>query len=335
MAEEVEPEAPAAKGTETKAAELAAPVPTEFMAAIAAPVEIEADAPPAEPFVVAPAEVQAETAEDADEPPADVSVDARTRLAQLFAHLKIVKIIFVDDKAELQTDTGAVIKVLAEQPAAGQALEGFFPGVALTIDNEALQEQLAARLAALDAEGLAALRVVLSAQGGDAAEREALGRLQDLLPDGTTAHLLTPHAWHERRAALVAECAEDRRTLFLFDQELEVQDTSLGFAKGSDIIRDMAEKEKAGFGTRWFCGMLTHTVEKGNEVTSWRGLAKSENLDLRFFHAHRQDHPRRCACILRCRLPNAHQHLLPDDEDFGAGGLRGSAEGRLGAFRRP
>jgi hypothetical protein len=273
MAEAVKPKATAAE----KAAE---PAP--------APTEVTADAPPAEPIDVVPGQAEGAAApaqtEDADEPPAaEVPIDARTRLAQLFAHLKIVKIIFVDDKAELQTDAGAVIKVLAANPAAGQALGGFFPGVVLTIENDALQEQVSARLAGLDAEGLAALRGVLSAQGGDAAEREAGGRLQDLLPDATMAHLLTPHAWHERRAELIAECTEEGRTLFLFDQDLEVQDTSLGFTKGSEIIQDMAEKEKAGFGTRWFCGMLTHTVQKGDEVTSWRGLAKSEKLDLRLF----------------------------------------------------
>lgn len=69
----------------------------------------------------------------------------------------------------------------------------------------------------------------------------------------------------------------------MFDQELDVDDATLGFAKGSDIIRDMAEKEKAGFGTRWFCGMLTHAVAKGDEVASWRQLEKSEKLDLRIF----------------------------------------------------
>jgi hypothetical protein len=124
---------------------------------------------------------------------------------------------------------------------------------------------------------------VLAAQSADAAEREAPGRLQDLLPEGTPAHLLTPHAWHERRNALIDECTEACRTPFLFDQELDVDDAALGFTKGSEIIRDMAEKEKAGFGRRWFCRMLTHTVEKGDEVASWRRLAKSEKLDLRFF----------------------------------------------------
>lgn len=209
--------------------------------------------------------------------------DTQARLAQLFTHLKITKIVFVDDKAELQTDAGAVIKVLAAQGAPSEPLAAFFPGVALTLENDALQEQVTARLSELDAEGLAALRGVLAAQNDDAAEREALGRLQDLLPEGITAHLLTPHAWHERRAILIEECTEECRTLFLFDQELEVDDATLGFAKGSDIIRDMAEKEKAGFGTRSFCGMLTHTVAKGDEIASWRELEKSEKLDLRFF----------------------------------------------------
>ncbi|WP_296598002.1 hypothetical protein [Phenylobacterium sp.] len=244
--------------------------------AAAAPVAVEpveAASVGAEPEVVVPPAEGAGLAGD----------DASARLAQLFARLKITKIVFVDDKAELQTDAGAVIKVLAAKGEAKEPLAGFFPGIALTLENDALLEQLAARLGELDADGLAALRGVLSAQSDDAAEREALGRLQDLLPEGTIAHLLTPHAWHERRDALMEECTEDRRTLFLFDQELEVDDAALGFAKGSDIIRDMAEKERTGFGTRWFCGMLTHTVAKGEEVASWQGLAKKENLDLRFF----------------------------------------------------
>ncbi|MGH6782870.1 MAG: hypothetical protein ACREB5_12295, partial [Sphingomonadaceae bacterium] len=88
--------------------------------------------------------------------------DARGKLAQLFAHLKIAKIVFVDDKAELQTDAGAVIKVLAAKPEAGEALAPFFAGVALKLDNDALQEQLAARLAELDGDKLAELRAVLS-----------------------------------------------------------------------------------------------------------------------------------------------------------------------------
>lgn len=232
------------------------------------------------------AEDVAETASPT-QPAAERSIpegdDARGKLAQLFAHLKIAKIVFVDDKAELQTDAGAVIKVLAAKPDAGEALAQFFAGVPLNLDNDALQEQVAARLAELDGNKLAELRAVLSGQSEDAAEREALGRLQDLLPDETTVHLLTPHAWHERRAALTAECTEERRTLFLFDQELEVDEAGLGFHKGSDIIRDMAEKERTGFGTRWFCGMLTHTVDRGEEVASWRRLEKSEKLDLRFF----------------------------------------------------
>ncbi|MFC2966654.1 hypothetical protein [Acidimangrovimonas pyrenivorans] len=217
------------------------------------------------------------------EPASEASGDARAKLAQLFDHLKIAKIVFVDDKAALETDVGAVFKVLVAKPEASEALAPFFAGVTLEIDNGALPEQLAARLAELDGDKQAELREVLSSQSEDAAEREALGLLQDHLPDETIAQLLTPQAWHEQRAALIAECTEEHRTLFLFDQELEVDDADLGFKKGSDIIRDMSEKEQAGFGTRWFCGMLTHTVQKGSEVASWRELAKSEKLDLRFF----------------------------------------------------
>lgn len=238
------------------------------------------EVPSAEPEPYAVPEPAAAPVAEAEVLPTD---DTRAKLAQLFAHLKIAKIVFVDDKAELQTDAGAVIQLLAEKPEASETLVPYFAGVALQLENDALQEQLTARLAELDGNKLAELRGVLSAQSKDAFEREALGRLQDQLPDETKAHLLTPQAWHAQRATLIAECSEDRRTLFLFDQDLEVNEPGLGFHKGSDIISDMAEKERAGFGTRWFCGMLTHTVEKGEEVASWRKLEKSEKLDLRFF----------------------------------------------------
>lgn len=236
------------------------------------PVPAEAVVPVERTSAVSTAEVPAQEADN-----------SRDKLAQLFAHLKIANIVFVDDKAERQTDAGAVIQVLATKPEASEALSQFFAGVRLDLENDALQEQLTARMAELDAEKLAELRAVLSAQGEDAAEREALGRLQDLLPEETTAYLLTPQAWHAQRGALIDECTEEHLTLFLFDQDLEVDDAGLGFQKGSDIIRDLAEKERDGFGTRWFCGMLTHTVAKGEEVASWRSLQKSENLDLRFF----------------------------------------------------
>ncbi|WP_289034390.1 hypothetical protein [uncultured Roseibium sp.] len=216
-------------------------------------------------------------------PAVEETVVASKKLIQLFEHLKIVKVICVDDKAELQTDAGAVFKVLAAKPEASEVLAPFFAGVTLNLSNDALQEQLAARLAELGGDKLAELRAVLSAQSEDAAEREVLGRLQDLLPDGIKMHLLTPLAWNGRRTDLIAECSEDQRTLFLFDQELEVDDAGVDFKKGSDIIRDMAKEEASGFGTRWFCGMLTHTVTTGEEVDSWHELAKSEGLDLRFF----------------------------------------------------
>ncbi|ESX97698.1 hypothetical protein X755_18505 [Mesorhizobium sp. LNJC405B00] len=236
-----------------------------------------------EPAALATASPELDGNAGVNEPDKAPSDKSSAMLAQLFERLKIVKIVFVDDKAELQVDVGAIVKVLAAKPTANDVLAPFFPGVILALDNEALQEQVDARLGALNAEGLKALRGVLATQTEDAAEREALGRLQVLLPKTATANLLTPHLWHERRAELIAECSDDRRTLFLFDQELEVDDVNLGFAKGSDIIRDMAEKEKSGFGTRWFCGMLTHTVAMGEEVASWRRLEKEERIDLRFF----------------------------------------------------
>ncbi len=224
---------------------------------------------------------------DVDAPPTDKDAEKPEsncdRLGELLSCLKIDKIVFVDDKAELQIEAGHIIRVLGEKETAQELLAEFFPGVTLALHNDALPEQLTARLSDLSPDRQAALRKIIVAHNEDSAELEAFGRLQDLLPDGMPVRLLTPYKWHEQRETLIRECSGECRTLFLFDQELEVGDRALGFAKGSDIIRDMAVKEEHGFGTRWFCGILTHTVERGDEVAGWQRLAISENLDLQFF----------------------------------------------------
>ena len=123
----------------------------------------------------------------------------RVKLTQLFAHLKISKIVFVDDKAEPQIDAGTITKVLAANEAAKEPLADFFPGVTLTLANDALQEQVAARLSELDAEGVTAIRRVLAAQSDAAAEREALWRLAAVSDPGLS---LPSRSWQKRDAEL-------------------------------------------------------------------------------------------------------------------------------------
>lgn len=127
------------------------PKPAEAKAA-AGPIVAQATELPAE-VIVPPMAVEAESKvppAESGEPAVD---DTRERLDQLFSHLKISKIVFVDDKAELQTDAGAIIKVLAVNEAANEQLAAFLPGVVLTLENDALQEQVTARLGELDAGG--------------------------------------------------------------------------------------------------------------------------------------------------------------------------------------
>lgn len=211
--------------------------------------------------------------------------DSYKKIESLFLHLKIAKVVFVDDRALAEVDSGAVFRFLAtlESPQDADALVPIFPGVELSIDNDALMDQVGAILTTFDSERFSILGRVLSARGGQSDESDAHWLLRNLLPQDIGVELLTPHEWHAQRSKLIEDSSAEQRVLFLFDQELGVDTAALGFTKGSDIIRNLAEQDKDGFGSRWFCGMLTHTVAQGAEVSSWLELERTEQLDLQYF----------------------------------------------------
>ncbi len=57
----------------------------------------------------------------------------------------------------------------------------------------------------------------------------------------------------------------------------------LGFRSGSDIIRSLATEQPEAFGARWFCGILSNTLSKGDELSTWQDMAAKHGIMLKFF----------------------------------------------------
>lgn len=203
-------------------------------------------------------------------------------LTELFARLKIVKVVLVDDKIDQEMDPGVIFDVITTHPESRKRLSDQFFNLDLDPQNEVLFEQISATFAELNSEQLELLRETISQMAPEVFEKVVFDELRALLPGDIEIEFLVPNVWNDMRAALLAECDKDRRTLFLFDQELGNNDGLL-FAKGSDIIKDLALTDKEAFGTRWFCGMLSHTLQPGDEVDTWLKLEQEEDIKLSFF----------------------------------------------------
>lgn len=145
-----------------------------------------------------------------------------------------------------------------------------------------LFEQVSAVLSQLDADARAKLSADLSKHSKEASDFQVAQSVQEVLPDSFKVEFLTPTEWGEKRDQLLNECKTTARTLFLIDQELD-QDDGAGASKGTQIISSMHAADAQAFGTRWFCGILTHTVEKDAEVSRWRQISDAEGLALELF----------------------------------------------------
>lgn len=202
-------------------------------------------------------------------------------LGKLFSQLSIVRVVLVDDELEPKVEAHDIQRAIGGDPNAAAALQPFFPDVVLDLSSEALGPQLAQRLESMEAQRRSALAELTAAQM--IGREPALSRLRELVPQSVELRLLTPAAWAHDGDELIADCAPDRRTLFLFDQELQPDASVEGLRSGSDIIRRLSETRPDGFGAEWFCGMLSNTLQVGDELSTWRRLACEQGLELRHF----------------------------------------------------
>ncbi len=188
----------------------------------------------------------------------------------------------VDDELRKPLDAALVTRVLADQPAAGGAVAHHFPNVDLSEANPVLFEQVDAALAHMGANEREALGAELADFSPEAADVDVAQAVRDLAPADFEIDFLTPADWVAKRQGLLGACTEEARTLFFFDQDLDEAGTH-GFTRGTQIIASLANEDQAAFGTRWFCGILSHTLDRGAEVPTWRQLSNSEGLSLELF----------------------------------------------------
>lgn len=221
------------------------------------------------------------------------------RFLALFNELRIRKIVVVDDELQKPLDAALITRILDETPAAAEAVSHYFPNIELGEANPNRFDQIAAILGTLDANARDAVSAALSTLSSEAADISIPQAVRDLAPADFPIDYLTPEQWLAGRDVLLAACTTDARTLFLFDQEMDGNGAH-GFAKGTQIIAGLAEHDREAFGTRWFCGILSHTLDKGAEVATWRRLATDEALSLELF------------------MPISKQNLRDGDAFYGA-----------------
>jgi hypothetical protein len=252
----------------------------------------------AAPIAVDPADGAAQqTDEQTSSEAAQPSIGER--FLALFNELRIRKIVVVDDELQKPLDAALITRMLDDVPAAAEAVSPYFPDIDLSEANPNRFDQVSAMLEPLDANAKDALSATLSTLSSEAADINIPQAVRDLAPADFPIEYLTPEQWVGGRDALLAACTPDARTLFLFDQEMEGNGAQ-GFSKGTQIIAGLADQDRNAFGTRWFCGILSHTLDKGAEVSTWRKLATDEALSLELF------------------MPISKQNLRDGDAFYGA-----------------
>jgi hypothetical protein len=231
--------------------------------------------------------------------PEEVQPSVSERFMALFEELQIQKIVVVDDELQKPLDAALITRILDDTPAAAEAVSPYFPDVDLSEANLNRFEQVTAMLQPLDANARDAISAALAALSSEAADIDIPQSVRDLAPADFPIEYLTPEEWAARREELLAACTAEARTLFLFDQEMD-GNGGQDFPKGTQIIAGLAEQDRGAFGTRWFCGILSHTLDKGAEVSTWRELAAKEELSLELF------------------MPISKQNLRDGDAFYGA-----------------
>lgn len=219
------------------------------------------------------------------EQPAEQAVQGPSvgeRLGCLFGELKINKIVVVDDQLERPLDAALVTRIVLEAPDAAQLTSHYFGDLDYSEANENLFDQISAGLGQLDANARSELSSALSEFDREAADVGVPQAIRELAPAEFDIEFLTPQQWVDRREELLAGCSRTARTLFFFDQELDAEG-QYGFTKGTELIAELEAEDAEAFGTKWFCGILSHTLEKGAEVATWRAMAQQEQLKLELF----------------------------------------------------
>ncbi|WP_286772017.1 MULTISPECIES: hypothetical protein [unclassified Sphingomonas] len=224
----------------------------------------------------------------------EVGSSVNERMLVLFSELNIAKVVLVDDRLDRPLDAALVTKAVGDNAEAQNAVASFFPDIDLSDANGSLYEQIDAILSRFDSNKRDDLAATLAQFDEEAADTIAQRLFDHLMPAEFPVEYLTPAKWETKRDELLAECSTSARTLFLFDQQLGTH------GEGTAIISNLAQQDRTAFGAKWFCGLLSHTLDKGAEVSRWRELSEQKSLDLELF------------------MPISKQNLSDGDAFYGA-----------------
>lgn len=213
----------------------------------------------------------------------DLIADPLDLINQIFSKLSIKKCVLVDDLAIKPVDANSVYELVIKNRSTISELSKIFPDIDFNGDEEIWLSHLVALFQKADLESLTNINKAIAKIEGASREAQDILDLHTLLPNSVSVEIISPEEWHTRRETLLSEATSTSRTLFLFDQELNVDGKGFGFVNGAEIIKDLSGSKPGEFGEKWFCGMLTHNVTQGAEVEHWRTLAKEHQIDLKYF----------------------------------------------------
>jgi hypothetical protein len=209
--------------------------------------------------------------------------DPKTLLAKIFSQLAIGNCVLIDDLAQPDIEFSNIYKLIISNSEIIQQIEPIFPNVDFKAEENIWVAQLSDDFENGSSINKHEVAKIIAANSDISDESRDLMKLGDLLPNGIIPEIISPFEWHQRKTELLEQATENKRTLFLFDQDLKIEGEGLDFKSGADIIKGLAETVPQAFGERWFCGMLSHTLNKGDEVNKWRELADTHGIKLEHF----------------------------------------------------
>ncbi len=210
-------------------------------------------------------------------------VAARQAIEQILASLEIKTVVYVDDVYSIQDDAEVelVIEWFSEALSKGKAREcnalvgeTWFSDSG---DDEIWKRRLRERWSNTDADEKASmldrLAVILEIEIETERDRERISLLQSLIRCETLE--LSPSEWEARSGEIIQQAATGNGVLCLFDYNLQ---GAHGYTDHHGAI--FLENAINARGDRpVICGLLTHTVQEGDEIDRSSQLADEYGLN--------------------------------------------------------
>jgi hypothetical protein len=109
---------------------------------------------------------------------------------------------------------------------------------------------------------------------------KAKNKIEEYFPEDITFHKLTPTEWNARKDDILQSLPAESKTLLLFDNIFKHSPGLLANKEGLDFIIEVtasAHIEKV------ICGLLTHTVEKENELSERKRICNEKHIPIERF----------------------------------------------------